>query len=189
MLSPSAPLLEWTRSALQIRGQVVGRNMAALVLYLPSPNDSTSTRTPEWVREWIWDSAESKPRRPSSSLPRRGTYQITLSLSVWSVISWKTRSDVTDGAHGERAAEDEDMLGCRQTSSETGERAGTRGGAGRRFYFYFPAFSLQKIPWMQDKKTPEVKEFSICWITLMYILEPRSCQLSSDVSAAFFNNN
>lgn len=141
------------------------------------------------VSEWIWDSAESKPRRPSSSLPRRGTYQITLSLSVWSVISWKTRSDVTDGAHGERAAEDEDMLGCRQTSSETGERAGTRGGAGRRFYFYFPAFSLQKIPWMQDKKTPEVKEFSICWITLMYILEPRSCQLSSDVSAAFFNNN
>lgn len=31
MLSPSAPLLESTRSALQIRGQVVGRNMAALV--------------------------------------------------------------------------------------------------------------------------------------------------------------
>lgn len=53
---------------------------------------------------------------------------------------------MTDGAHGERAAENEDMLGCRQTSSETGERAGTRGGAGRRFYFYFPAFSLQKIP-------------------------------------------
>lgn len=53
---------------------------------------------------------------------------------------------MTDGAHGERAAEDEDMLGCRQTSSETGERAGTRGGAGRRFCFYFPTFSLQKIP-------------------------------------------
>lgn len=61
---------------------------------------------------------------------------------------------MTDGAHGERAAEDEDMSGCRQTSSEAGERAGARGGAGRRFYFYFPAFSLQKNPLNARQEEP-----------------------------------
>lgn len=35
---------------------------------------------------------------------------------------------MTDGAHGERAAEDEDMLHCRQTSGGTGASGDTRRG-------------------------------------------------------------
>lgn len=35
---------------------------------------------------------------------------------------------MTDGAHGERAAEDEDMLHCRQTSGGTGAGGDTRRG-------------------------------------------------------------
>lgn len=35
---------------------------------------------------------------------------------------------MTDGAHGERAAEDEDMLHCRQTSGGTGVSGDTRRG-------------------------------------------------------------
>lgn len=69
--------------------------------------------------ERIWDSAASGLRLPSSLPPHWGTYQMTLSLWVWAVISWRTRRDVTDGARGERAAEDEDTVRRRRTSCVT----------------------------------------------------------------------
>lgn len=130
----------------------------------------------DWVSEWIWDSAESEPRLPSSFPPRRGTYQITLSLSVWAVISWKTRCDVTDGAHGERAAEGRGHVAPPSNLRRDEERAG---GVGRHFHFYFSCTFDCKT-----HQTPGQRhEFSICKIMLVLMLKQ---ELASRLSLQMF---
>lgn len=86
---------------------------------------------------------------------------------------------MTDGAHGERAAEDEDMLHCRQTSGGTGASGDTRRGRPPlplSLFLHFLQKKKQKTTARHVRKTSgQRRKFSICKISSVFTLS--CCQL------------
>lgn len=93
---------------------------------------------------------------------------------------------MTDGAHGERAAEDEDTSLCRQTSGGTGASGDARRGRPPLPLSLFLHFSEEKTTARHVRRTSGQRhEFSICKTLSVFTLSCSADEMSD--SASSFN--
>ena len=92
---------------------------------------------------------------------------------------------MTDGAHGERAAEDEDMLHRRQTSGRTRAERGHRERPDATSTLIFMLFRCRNTDCETQRTAGQRHEFNICKITLVLVLK---AELSSGLALKIFGS-